>query len=162
MLQFHLIFLRYFQVSCLFFLLLLLFFLTSKMKFMRNLNLLVLFLLNFVQGQIEIVLMIKLVTIQATPEPKTTPSNSPNRPPKEQRRTASIRNCPRISRGLAPIALRSPISRVRSATDTSIMFMIPIPPISSEKPATPVNRILMILFITGSQIILIMIFITES
>ena len=32
----------------------------------------------------------------------------------------------------APIALRMPISRVRSVTDTSMMFMIPMPPTSSE------------------------------
>ena len=32
--------------------------------------------------------------------------------------------------------LRSPISRVRSVTDTSMMFMIPMPPTSSETDAT--------------------------
>ena len=35
----------------------------------------------------------------------------------------------------APTALRSPISRVRSVTETSMMFMMPIPPTSSEMPA---------------------------
>ena len=36
---------------------------------------------------------------------------------------------------LAPTALRMPISRVRSVTDTSMMFMMPMPPTSSEMPA---------------------------
>ena len=33
---------------------------------------------------------------------------------------------------MAPIALRMPISRVRSVTDTNIMFITPIPPTNSE------------------------------
>jgi len=37
----------------------------------------------------------------------------------------------------APMALRMPISRVRSVTDTSMMFMMPMPPTSSEMPAMP-------------------------
>ena len=36
----------------------------------------------------------------------------------------------------APIAMRIPISRVRSVTDTSMMFMMPMPPTSSEIDAT--------------------------
>ena len=36
----------------------------------------------------------------------------------------------------APIALRMPISRVRSVTVTSMMFMTPMPPTSSEMAAT--------------------------
>ncbi len=36
----------------------------------------------------------------------------------------------------APIALRIPISRVRSVTVTSMMFITPIPPTSSEIAAT--------------------------
>ena len=34
-------------------------------------------------------------------------------------------------------ALRMPISRVRSRTETSMMFMIPIPPTTSEIEAMP-------------------------
>ena len=37
----------------------------------------------------------------------------------------------------APIALRMPISRVRSRTETSMMFMIPMPPTMSEIEAMP-------------------------
>ena len=40
-----------------------------------------------------------------------------------------------MSRGRAPSAMRMPISRVRSVTDTSMMFMIPTPPTSSEMAA---------------------------
>ena len=49
--------------------------------------------------------------------------------------TASTRNCRLTSRRLAPMALRRPISRVRSVTVVSIMFMMPMPPTTSEMPA---------------------------
>ena len=41
--------------------------------------------------------------------------------------------------GEAPIAARMPISCVRSATDTSWMFMMPMPPTSSETAAMPAS-----------------------
>ena len=44
-----------------------------------------------------------------------------------------------MSRPRAPTARRSPISRVRSVTDTSMMFMIPIPPTTRETTAIPAN-----------------------
>ena len=37
-----------------------------------------------------------------------------------------------MSRARAPTAMRRPISRVRSVTETSMMFMMPIPPTNSE------------------------------
>ena len=40
-----------------------------------------------------------------------------------------------MSRRLAPRARRMPISRVRSETVASMMFMMPMPPTSSEMPA---------------------------
>ena len=40
-----------------------------------------------------------------------------------------------MSRRRAPTALRRPISRVRSVTDTSMMFITPMPPTTSEMPA---------------------------
>ena len=40
-----------------------------------------------------------------------------------------------MSRRLAPSARRMPISRVRSVTVASMMFMIPMPPTTSEMPA---------------------------
>ena len=45
---------------------------------------------------------------------------------------ASTRNCSSTSRPLAPMAMRMPISRVRSVTDTSMMFMMPMPPTISD------------------------------
>ena len=49
-------------------------------------------------------------------------------PPTTLMTTASTRNCSRTSEPRAPIARRRPISRVRSVTDTSMMFMMPMPP----------------------------------
>ena len=40
---------------------------------------------------------------------------------------------------VAPNALRTPISRVRSVTDTSMMFMMPIPPTSRLTAAIPAS-----------------------
>ena len=40
-----------------------------------------------------------------------------------------------MCRGLAPTAMRTPISRVRSVTLTSMMFMMPMPPTSSDTAA---------------------------
>ncbi len=45
-------------------------------------------------------------------------------------------NCPMMSVGSAPTALRMPISLVRSSTEISMMFITPMPPTSSEIPAT--------------------------
>ncbi|MEI7477274.1 MAG: hypothetical protein WCJ81_01755 [bacterium] len=51
--------------------------------------------------------------------------------------TDSVRNCSIISRFLAPIDLRIPISRVLSDTDTSMMFITPIPHTRSDIAAIP-------------------------
>ena len=56
------------------------------------------------------------------------------RPPMRQMHAASIKNCSRMVRFFAPMALRTPISRVRSATETNMMFMMPMPPTNSDKP----------------------------
>ena len=63
----------------------------------------------------------------------------PIRPPMTDSVVASIRNWARMSRPRAPMALRMPISRVRSRTDTSMMFMIPMPPTTSEMAAMPAS-----------------------
>ena len=60
-------------------------------------------------------------------------------PPKRLRTTASTRNCISTSAPRAPMAMRRPISRVRSVTDTSMMFMMPMPPTSSDTPAMPAS-----------------------
>ena len=45
-----------------------------------------------------------------------------------------------MSRRLAPMAIRKPISRVRSVTETSMMFMIPMPPTINDTEAMAANR----------------------
>ena len=52
---------------------------------------------------------------------------------------ASIRNCEAISLRRAPTAMRNPISCRRSLMETSITFMIPMPPTRSEIPAAPAS-----------------------
>ena len=60
----------------------------------------------------------------------------PIKPPARERMRASMRNCKRMLPVEAPMALRTPISCVRSATETSMMFIIPMPPTIREIPAT--------------------------
>ena len=48
-------------------------------------------------------------------------------------------NCARMRRRRAPNARRRPISLVRSVTDTSMMFITPIPPISSAIAQMPIE-----------------------
>lgn len=81
--------------------------------------------------------------ICAIPLLAKTPSTIPNIPPMLHKRIDSLKNCNRISARFAPQAFRSPISRVRSPTATSIMFIMPIPPTRSEKPAIPPNAVFM-------------------
>jgi hypothetical protein len=70
----------------------------------------------------------------ATSPASPIPSPMPNAPPAPERVPASIRNCSRMSLRRAPSDLRTPISRVRSETLTSMMFMITMAPTSSEMP----------------------------
>ena len=78
------------------------------------------------------------VTVLDTP----TPSEIPIAPPSNDSTTASVKNCTLTFDGLAPTAMRIPISLVRSLTDTSIMFMMPIPPTRSEIDATAPSNML--------------------
>ncbi len=66
---------------------------------------------------------------------------TPSSPPTRLSISASERNCKRMSLGVAPTAWRMPISRVRSVTLTSMMFMMPMPPTISETPATQASRL---------------------
>ena len=61
-----------------------------------------------------------------------TPSRIPATPPVSEMIVVSIRNCRTTSFWRAPMARRTPISRVRSSTLASMMFMMPMPPTSSE------------------------------
>ena len=60
----------------------------------------------------------------------------PSTPPIIDSVIASTRNCFRISVPRAPTAILNPISRVRSVTLTSMMFMMPMPPTSRLTDAT--------------------------
>ena len=57
-------------------------------------------------------------------------------------------------RSLAPNALRMPISRVRSVTDTIIMFIMPMPPTSREMAAMAVRiaTTMLIMLVMASSI----------
>src|SRR5664279_1678003 len=70
----------------------------------------------------------------------TKTAKMPRMPPSIEMTTASIRNWLRTTDLGAPMALRMPISRVRSVTVTSMMFMTPIAPTSSETAATQPSR----------------------
>ena len=69
-----------------------------------------------------------------------TPKTIPRAPPSKDKTIDSTRNCARMSRPRAPTAIRIPISRILSVTETSIMFMIPIPPTRRLTEATPPRR----------------------
>lgn len=69
-------------------------------------------------------------------EPAANDSAMPNAPPIRQTSTASIMNCCMMSPRRAPTAMRTPISWVRSVTETSMMFITPVLPITSEIEAT--------------------------
>src|SRR5688572_20097426 len=72
--------------------------------------------------------------------PMPTPTATPMTPPRAARSIASARNWVTMSLRWAPRALRMPISRVRSVTVTSMMFITPMPPMSREIPATKPSR----------------------
>ncbi len=57
-------------------------------------------------------------------------------PPNRERIKDSKRNWRRMLELEAPTAFLMPISWVRSETETSMMFMMPMPPTTREMPAT--------------------------
>ena len=78
----------------------------------------------------------------ATTLAMATPRTIPDPPPSSEMSDASMMNWLRISRRRAPTARRTPISLVRSRTEASMMFMMPIPPTSNEMPAMqPITRL---------------------
>ena len=80
------------------------------------------------------------LTIAEAKQPNTTPI----KPPVTLIIIDSIRNCIIMSRSRAPMLIRRPISRVRSVTETYMIFIMPIPPTSSEIPATQASKIVII------------------
>ena len=67
------------------------------------------------------------------------PSIVPMTPPKIDSTTDSVSICAMMSERRAPSALRRPISRVRSVTTISMMFMITMPPTTSDSATTPTS-----------------------
>jgi len=63
-----------------------------------------------------------------------TPNSTPISPPNPARMIASTRNWVRMTRRRAPMALRMPISLVRSVTETSMMLATPIRRRSARSP----------------------------
>ncbi len=59
-------------------------------------------------------------------------SRMPMAPPRRQIEEDSNKNWRRMLRRVAPIAFRTPISRVRSVTETNMMFITPTAPTKSE------------------------------
>ena len=66
------------------------------------------------------------------------PASTPMAPPIKAIVLDSIKNCSSTSERRAPSALRIPISLVRSVTETSMMFIITIPPTTSDTAAIPI------------------------
>ncbi len=65
------------------------------------------------------------------------PIAKPIKPPKSDSTTASTKNCSIIKPGVAPNAFKVPITRVRSVTETSMIFITPIPPTTRLIPTIP-------------------------
>ena len=66
------------------------------------------------------------------PRVNPAPSTTPSTPPMSVTTTLSTRNWAMMFRPVAPRALRVPTSRTRSLKEARRMFMITIPPTSSE------------------------------
>ena len=81
------------------------------------------------------------ITLEIT-SAKIIPTTTPSIPPILVNTAASVKNCPKIFPFLAPIAFFKPISWVRSVTDTSMIFITPIPPTKREIPAIQINMVL--------------------
>ena len=73
---------------------------------------------------------------------RITPLMTPMMPPRLVSTADSVRNWSRMRFFLAPIAFFRPISAVRSVTDTSMMFITPMPPTSREMLAIQISWVL--------------------
>ena len=80
-------------------------------------------------------MMVGISAISETPYASKTPRIMPIMPPETLIMTDSNKNWLIISDFLAPMANRKPISLMRSRTDASMMFIIPMPPTSKDMPA---------------------------
>ena len=97
------------------------------------------------KGVIRVGKGVSAETAPAIPAPKPMPIA----PPSDAIRAASRRNWTRTWRLRAPRAMRIPISRVRSVTDTSMMLAMTIPPTTRLIPemiTITANRPIVMLF----------------
>ena len=69
------------------------------------------------------------------------PMGAPMRPPISPRMLDSPTNCAPMWRGVAPRARRSPISGMRSMTETVVRFVMPNAPTSRVIPASARNSV---------------------
>ena len=81
--------------------------------------------------------------IDPTPRAPRTPRMIPIIPPSNVMIPASARNCSNTEPVRAPSAFLIPISLVLSVTDTSMIFITPIPPTSREIAATKEIKMVM-------------------
>ena len=72
------------------------------------------------------------------------PTTTPMIPPILVSMAASVRNWYKITFFLAPIAFFRPISLVRSVTETSMIFITPMPPTRSEILAIQISCVLVL------------------
>ena len=70
----------------------------------------------------------------------TMPTTMPRIPPIRVSIADSVRNCSKMRFLRAPRAFLRPISLVRSVTETSMMFITPIPPTRRAMEATQISR----------------------
>ena len=87
------------------------------------------------------VIVIGVMTVTAHEMPAA--AKSPSRPPSAQSSEDSMRNWRSTCLRRAPSAFRSPISNVRSVTETSMMFITTMPPTTSAIRVIGVTTIAM-------------------
>ena len=88
------------------------------------------------------VTMVDHPAIQAISLDIAKPVTTPRKPPAKEISTASMTNWRTMSERRAPMARRTPISRVRSRMAANMMFMMPIPPTSREIEAMATMTVL--------------------
>src|SRR2546430_2905624 len=88
------------------------------------------------------VTMVDHPAIQAISLDIPKPVTTPRKPPAKEISTASMTNWRTMSERRAPMARRTPISRVRSRMAANMMFMMPIPPTSREMEAMATMTVL--------------------
>jgi hypothetical protein len=82
----------------------------------------------------------------------SSPSPMPSIAPRVLSVALSTRNWRRMSLRRAPSDFRTPISRVRSATATSMMFMITSPPTTRLMAGSAVPAIVMMVFVFSNEV----------